>query len=365
MTRLLYALPSAVGTHANLERPDVRRYSLFFKLYGQWTIPVDRTGTITMPVKTLSLFPIPKFRPLSKTFEEICNERAAQVLSDAEKLSTTMYVMYSGGIDSTCLLVSLLKQATPEQKANIVVLLSRESIAENPRFYDEHIRGKLRVGSSISFPERIGEDCYLLSAEHNDMVMGSEKIGKMMTLYDPERIHRPYSRDDIAGLFAAILGGDLPMAHFYVDLFERIRDVSPVPIISNMDFLWWTNFVIKWQSCFHYILLFTPARNAHNVTQEYLDKRFISFFNTEEFQLWSMNNPDKRIKSTWKSYKWICKDIIYEYTKDTEYRDHKTKKGSLLPLIGYSPPFHFIEEGVQFREKMEAEEYLDPVNDFI
>ncbi len=365
MTRLIYALPSAIGTPSNLERPGMRRYSLFFKLYGNWTIPVDRTGTITMPVKDISLFPIPKFRTFSNTFEELCDKRALQVLADAEKLSTTMYVLYSGGIDSTCLLVSLLKHATPEQKKNIVVLLSHESIAENHRFYDEHIRGKLRVDSSISFTERIGEDCYLISAEHNDMVMGSEKIGKMMTQYGPESIHRPYNHDTVAGLFSTVLAGDTDMAHFYVNLFERIRDVAPVPIETNMDFLWWSNFVVKWQSCFHYILLFTPTRNVHKVTQEYLDKRFISFYNTDEFQLWSMNNSDKRIRDTWKSYKWVCKDIIYDYNKDAEYRDNKTKKGSLLPLIGFNPPHHFIDENMRFTNDLTSEEYLERNNDFV
>ncbi len=364
MTRLIYALPSAIGTPSNLEHPGMRRYSLFFKLYGNWTIPVDRTGTVAMPVRTLSLFPIPQFRPFSKTFEELCDERAIQVLAGAERLSTTMYVLYSGGIDSTCLLVSLLKHATPEQREHIVVLLSHESIVENPRFYDEHIRGKLRVGSSISFTELIGEDRYLLSAEHNDMVMGSEKIGKMMTQYGPESIYRPYNRETVAGLFSAVLSGDTDMAYFYVDLFERIRDVAPVPIENNMDFLWWANFVVKWQSCFHYILLFTPPRNAHKVTQKYLDKRFISFYNTDEFQLWSMNNPDKRIKDTWKSYKWVCKDIIYKYNKDAEYRDNKTKKGSLLPLIGFNPPFRFIAENMRFSNDVQLEEYFSPVNDF-
>lgn len=365
MTRLIYALPSVIGASSNLAHPGMQRYSLFFKLYGNWTIPVDRTGTITMPVRDVSLFPIPKFRPFSKTFEELCDARAVQVLADTEKLSTTMYVLYSGGIDSTCLLVSLLKHATPQQKENMVVLLSHESIAENPRFYDEHIRGKLRVGSSISFPELIGEDCYLLSAEHNDMVMGSEKIGKMIAEYGPESIRQPYNRDTVAGLFSNILGGDTAMGHFYVDIFERIRDVAPVSIENNMDFLWWANFVVKWQSCFHYILLFTPPRNAHKVTQEYLDKRFISFYNTEEFQLWSMNNPDKRIRDTWKSYKWVCKDIIYKYNKDAEYRDNKTKKGSLLPLIGFNPPHHFIIEGMHFSNDLKPEEYLRPDNDFV
>ena len=363
--KLIYGLPSVVTSPSNYAYPGMSRYAHFLPLFGTWTIPIDRTGTITTPVKDISLFPIPTYRPFSKTFEELCNERAKEVLASAEKAPAPRYALHAVGIDSTCLLVSLLKQATPAQKEHLVVLLSQESISENPRFYEEHIRGKLRVGSSISFTQHIGEDCYLLSAEHNDLVLGSEKIGKMMALYGPESIHRPYNREQVAGLFATSFEGDMALALFYVELFERIRDSAPIPLETNMDFLWWTNFAIKWQSCFYYILLFTPPRNAHNITRAYLETRFVSFYNTEEFQLWSMNNLDKRIKDTWKSYKWVCKDIIFDYTKDAEYRDHKTKRGSLLPLIGYNPAFHFIDEHMHFIRDVAPEEYLTPLNDFV
>ena len=42
-------------------------------------LAVDRTGTIRMPIKTKSFFPLPTMRSFSKTFEEICNERAVEL----------------------------------------------------------------------------------------------------------------------------------------------------------------------------------------------------------------------------------------------------------------------------------------------
>ena len=365
MARLLYCLPSFVGKTSNLGHPGMARFADVFKLYGPWVIPVDRTGTITSPIRTVSDFPIPTYRSFTGSFAEICNERAIEVLGNAEKLGAVMYVMYSGGIDSTLVLVSLLKNATAEQKKNIVILLSHESIAENPRFYEEHIRGKLRVGSSIAFPELIGEDCYLLSGEHNDMVMGSEKIGKLMTRFGASSIYQPYNREMVTSLYAGALGGDIATADFYMDLFERIRDKAPFPVTNNMDFLWWINFAIKWQACFYYILLFAPARNAHKVTREYVNARFVSFFNTDDFQLWSMNNLDKRIKDTWKSYKWVCKDIIYDYTKDADYRDNKMKKASLLFITAQQTSYHFLDDNMHFTNDLTPEEYLEPVNDFV
>jgi PP-loop superfamily ATP-utilizing enzyme len=50
--------------------------------------------------------------------------------------------MYSGGIDSTLVIISLLKNASEEERNNITILLSENSIGENPNFYKDHILGK-------------------------------------------------------------------------------------------------------------------------------------------------------------------------------------------------------------------------------
>jgi hypothetical protein len=366
MKRLVYCLPSAINTAQHQDFPGVKRFSQVYKLYGKWVTPFDRTLVMKTPIRDVPIFPVPQFRTLTKSFAELVDERAIQILRDSEKWGKDIYILYSGGIDSSATLVALLKHATPEQKQRIVVLLSHECIAENPRLFNEHIAGKLRTGSSFTFPEKLGGDNYFVSGEHSDMVMGSDKIGKMITQYGVDSLHEKYNRDRIAEFFAEdSFKGDREMAHFYLDIFERIVAKAPMPIVNNMEFLWWVNFAIKWHACFYYMLLFTPARNAPNVTQEYLDTRFISFFNTEEFQLWAMNNTDKRIKDTWKSYKWVIKDYIYEYTKDAEYRDNKTKRGSLLLMLGFDPPHRFIDEHLQFHTTLPMDEYLQAENDFV
>ena len=364
MTRVLYTLPAAILTPSNLTFPGMERFKYFFDLYGHWTFNVDRTGVMTTPVDSVRVFPVPTFRPFTKSYEEVCNERAAEVLQRADTLGKTLYFMYSGGIDSTCALVSILKQATPQQKKNIVVMLTQTSIAESPRFYDEHLAGKMRLESSVIFPQLLGKEL-LVSGEHNDMIMGSEKIGRLIISHGPEHVHRPYSRDTMFNFYGKMLGDDAPLTNFYLDLFERIADAAPIPIRTNLEFLWWINFAFKWHSCYYYILLFTPSQNTSLITQEYLDSEFVSFYNNDDFQLWSMNNTHMRIKDTWKSYKWVCKDIIYEYTKDADYRDNKTKRGSLTPLTGYNPPQRFILEGNLFTNDIAPEEYLSAENDFV
>jgi hypothetical protein len=366
VTRLIYCLPAVFNEPPARDNPGMTRFLSAVTLYGgKWAFPIDRTGTIRTPVRSVSLFPIPQSRAFTKSYEEICNDRAREILRKADELGIRIYVLYSGGIDSTCLLVSLLKEATPEQKKGIVVLMSHESIAENPRFYEEHIRGKLRVESSIMFINLLGGDDIILSAELNDQIMGSDIIGKMIVRYGTSVIHEPYDRDKVLAIFGDALSGDVQTARFYVDLFERIRDAAPVPIRSNFEFLWWINFTTKWQACLAYVLLFMPTRKARAVRKDYLDTRFLAFFNTDEFQLWALNNPDKRIKDSWASYKWIAKDVIYDYTKDAEYRDNKTKVQSrALILRQHYLPNKFVDENMEFSNELAPESYLEPKNDF-
>jgi hypothetical protein len=367
MTRLVYCLPSVFSEPEARGSPGFARFRHAIALYGgKWAFPIDRTGTVTIPIRSVSLYPIPALRPFARSYEDVCDGRARELLESAERLGVRLYVLYSGGIDSTCLLVSLLKQATPAQRGNIVVLLSHESISENPRFYEDHIRGKLRVESSLRFVNLLGGDDILLSAELNDQILGSDVVAQLIVQFGPAAIHRAYDRAQMLALFAATLSGDAAAAAFYVELFERIRDAAPVPIATNFDFLWWVNFTTKWQACLAYVLLFTPPRKARALTRDYLDTRFVSFYNTDEFQLWSMNNLDKRIKDTWASYKWIAKQVIYDYTKDAEYRDHKTKVRS-RPVILRQQALHnrFLDEDLRFSNDLVPEAYLEPRNDFV
>ena len=365
MKALRYCLPQAILDPKYREVPGMQRFRHFFSLYGSWVMPYDRTGVMTTPLRTMPQFALPVYRPFKKSYAELCDERASEILQRAERSGVTLYIMYSGGIDSTCMLVSVLKHASPEQKKGIVVLLSHDSIAENPRFFDEHIKRDLRMDSSASFPAILGGKDMFLSAEHNDMILGSDKIGKLMRQFYPGVVHEPYRRETIAAHFAPALGQDKELTSFYMDMFERICDAAPIDIRTNLEFLWWINFSFKWHACYYYILMFTKAAQTAGITEEYLRDRFVSFFNTDEFQLWSMHNTDKRIRDTWKSYKWVAKDIIYEYTKDAEYRDHKIKRGSLIPLIRQLHAYSTLDAGLTFSSGCELADLFAEKNDFV
>jgi hypothetical protein len=366
--RFLYYNPLVATTPRSHHIPGMKRFALFSKIGQAGVMFLDRTGTIRSPIKTVSTFPIPEFRRITTSLEDVCNERARELLNRAGALGVRLFLFYSGGIDSTLMLVSILKQATVAQRDNITVLLTEKSIHENPNFYQDHLRGKVALENSTMFHYLLGTNGLFVGAELNDLVFGSDFIRPFMKRVGLRKVLQQYDRAEVLTHFTHKLG-DVPNAEkeaaFYVDTLERIRDVAPMPIYSHFDFFWWISFCLKWQFISVRMLAFTADRNAHLITADYVRNHYSHFFDTERFQLWSMNNLDKRIKDDWKTYKWPCKDIIFDYTKDADYRDNKTKQGSLSTLLVQQDPFHYIDEHFGLHRNLPSEQYCTTDNDFI
>lgn len=361
-TRLVYYNSNLVNNTNNLHYPGIFNFSQIFKVFNPTVMLIDRTSTIKFPVHAESLFPIPKPRTINDTFEQLCDKRAIELLTRAEQQSNRIYVFWSGGIDSTLVVVSLLKNATIDQVKNITVLLSEESISEYPKFYEEHIHGKLTVDSAMMFPYLLGGKHLIINGEHNDQLFGSDVVSKLIVKFGPSVIHQKYQRDMLFSFFDDRIK-NRGITNLYIDIFEKLKDAAPVPITTHYEYLWWINFSLKWQSVHMRMLAYTSKRNKSNIHRDYLTSNYAPFFCTDDFQLWSMNNFDKKIKGTWTSYKWVCKDIIYDYTNDAEYRDTKSKIGSLYFLLLQQGQYNFIDSSFAFYDHIDTEDYYNAEND--
>jgi hypothetical protein len=360
--RLAYYTPARLMPHQDL--PGMDRFVYYFKIFGQHLIaPVDRSNTLKLPIQTRSFFPLPHMRAYTKSYADLCDDRAQQLLGRAERLDVPLCAMWSGGIDSTCLLVSLIKNATRVQKERLVVLLSDDSIDEYPAFYEKHIRGKLTRASAGMLPYLLGSNNMIVNGELNDQLFGSDIIAKVIAIFGAEAPSQSFDPKLLEGFFTKAVG-DRPLALKYVELFERLRDAAPVPIKTNHEIWWWINFVMKWQAVYMRVLSFVAERNASLITPEWVQSYYAPFYNTSSFQLWSMNaNLEQRVKNGWRSYKWPAKEVIYEFTKDVEYRDNKTKRGSLQYLIAKQVPFDFIDDKLHLLR--DAKDFYSKDNDFI
>ena len=333
--------------------PAVALLGKYFKIYDG-TAPVDRSGTILFPTLMKSIFPLPLLQPSRKSYKELCADRAADIARRAQEHNAFIYLSWSGGVDSTCALVCLLEYC---EHKRIIVLLTDNSIAEYPKFYQRHIRGKLRCQHANVFPRVLASPNLFVSGEHNDQLFGSDIIADAISFFGIDAVLGRLQRELLTSLYEIKLNGDRNTALFFSGLFGRLGETAPVVLKTNFDLPWWINFTLKWQTVYMRTLAF-----SHNpLTIRQIDTFYQPFFKTNEFQLWSMHNLDQRIKKHWKTYKWPAKDIIYEFTKDADYRDHKIKYRSLTHLFADVPSHNFIDENFSFQEKMD---WYRPQNDF-
>lgn len=361
--KLYFYNPMTVVHPQYNELPGIELFARIFDLLGFNVVVVDRTGHLKTPVKTKAFSLMPDYRPFTKSYSQICDERALELLKKSDQRELPIYVYYSGGIDSTLVMSSLLKNATEAQKRRMRVLMSRDSIGENPLFYQNYLMGKLRLEASIKFPHLFSKDAMFIGGEYNDQLFGSDIMRDFMNMYGESSILEKYDRAKMLKLFEG-RWHDMKVVDWYVNLFEDVYSRRPNPTGTHADFFWWLNFSIKWQSVYFRMLTYASDFTTKNIDKEFIENNFFHFYGTDDFQLWSMNNPDKKIKNTWESYKWEAKETIYEFTKDDWYRKNKIKRGSLSHVIIHQLQKNFIDEDIRMYPSLPVEDWYNPDNDF-
>jgi len=316
-----------------------------FKLYDGFELPTD-----------LSNFDL--------TYAQVCDKRASELLKQSDETGLPIYVMYSGGIDSTTVLVAFLRQREYSKlKDQLIILLNSDSIDENPNFYYNHIRGKFKIESSEHISYVFDGRGIIVGGEHNDQVFGTDIVGKLLNIFTMEDIKKSY-KTELFKTFLIKKGMSEEAADYWFRLMVWHAEQAPCEIKSTFDLFWWLNFSFKWQTVWFRLLLRIDARYHKNLNQAWLDKHYKHFFTSTDFQKWSMLNPDKKIHDTWTSYKFTAKDYIYDYTKDAFYRDNKDKRGSLYRLFIHKNTPIAIDDNWNYFYKIDKEQYYQPTNSF-
>jgi len=303
----------------------------------------DRMGLIQMPYnfKLYEPFRMPTdLSTGSLTYEECCQKRAAELLALSDKENKPIYICYSGGIDSTLVVVSFLKERPIEQlKKQVVIVMTPDSIDENPVFYKNYIRDQFTMVSADRLGTYFDGQRIIVGGEHNDQLFGTDVIDKLVKHADMKTIFSPYSREVLVPYFTHY---DMPedSANWWYDLFVWHAKQAPCPIVTTFDLLWWFNFCFKWQTVYFRMLLRVDNSLRHLVNHQFVETHFHHFYSTVDFQKWSMLNPHLKIRNhNWKDYKYHAKDVIYNFNGDNLYRDNKIKRRSLFRIfIGKDTP---------------------------
>ncbi len=291
---------------------------------------IDRTETLDAGIEFEILDRLKDFSVSEKSFSEICARRAEAICKKSFEENRKIQILWSGGIDSTLALVSIFKELEKRESLNqLEVLLSKESVAEYPTFFRDVIEKKLNyIFFDPPIYDYLDEKKIIVTGEHGDQIFGSDKAQHFIMT---NQAFRPFE-EILPTVIARKLGSNNQVDAIISYLMPQIEK-SSVKIETLFDFLWWMNFSLKWQ---HVSLRMFYADETKRFS---LDKNFIHFFSAKNFQNWSISNHKFKIKQTWKSYKYIAKECIYDFHKDENYLLNKEKEQSLKDAIISQPDF--------------------------
>jgi hypothetical protein len=239
---------------------------------------------------------------------------------DLLNLNSKIYIMWSGGIDSTGVIVSILKNWPRQEFERVTVLLSRETLEESGGLYSKLIHSNFKTLNSMTTNlEELAKDGYIVTGEPADQLLGFGQIKRMMIRYGDEVITGDWKK--YAELFFALEIGKTVPAQKIVETYIPLVDECPWKINTYFEFLWWVNFSFKYQYTLTRFLSYGTWNNP-----EFFYKKQIHFFNTLEFNSWSINNVQKYLLDN--DNKQIAKKYIIDYTDITSY-EKKNKFASL------------------------------------
>jgi hypothetical protein len=288
MSRLLVATAKRVDPLAKSLGLTTEMVHPFFRMVSRLSYKPDFFN------HKLSCEFIPDLLKLDKRapdWRDCCLERARDIL---KKYPGKIYLSWSGGIDSTTLVSSMLEIASDEDRKRLVIVLSHHSVLENPSYFEKYLLkfSRLSILEDLS-PRLLEEDAVLVTGELGDQLFGSD----FLLNADFKKSYQD-SVPEMIGRTA----------------FERLQPIvneAPFPIRTTHDFFWWFNFTQKWQ----FVKFRAYEHTTWNLQATY-GKNLLHFFDTVDFQLWSLQNHDLKHRGDWSTYKAAAKDFLFEITND-------------------------------------------------
>lgn len=232
------------------------------------TFLFDRTGTFHSLDGYQVLQPIPE--PEKHDFTELCVSRAKELAKTDKKIN----VLWSGGADSTLLLLLLDQAGVPDEQ--ITVLCSGDSYLINPEAGEIFIK-KYQIDSPYIYSDKLR---HFMS---NDQMIISG-IGMDMLTYGFDVQMSPENNlDDHVALLQERSSGTVEQ---YQAIFRKLEQASGYPCTTVKEYSRLKNLVLCWQP----ELLHIGTLANYGIYGQH----FINFYQTKEFQQWALASHDTR-----------------------------------------------------------------------
>ncbi len=286
---------------------------------------LDRSESLDVGFDYKVLDPIPD--PLAfpeASFADICDARGKQIIREAVENDLIIQVLWSGGIDSTAALISILKHLPGKLERHLEVLLTMDSIDEYPLFFRSHILNQVSyfpIAAPVS--DYFKDNALIITGEHGDQLFGSDK---MLPLILNQLAFE--SHEVVLPLFLMNKFGHRKKVDQLIEFLQPLIQACPFPIQYTHELFWWFNFTMKWQQVSLRLAVFSFKENV-----SILARQFRHFFGSEAFQAWAMSHREPKLIREPHTYKLPAKQYIQAYTKDDDYFLQKIKQPSLRDII--------------------------------
>lgn len=238
-----------------------------------------------------SIFPIVNGDMSYNEFGDIVKRQA---LLNSEKKN--IYILYSGGLDSTLLLLSLL-----EAGCNLTVSMTESSRFENIEMYEELVYKGIKLDWALKDLKNSASLYNIIDGSCCDSLFGSNLFNKKKSQLSELKINLSSFDKNRGSIFFAML-------------LNSIEASGLKKYVTNMqDLEIWLANIWNYQADFFYLKhLMDEGIQSH------------SFYNHDEFRIWGINNC-KNFKDHDKK---IIRDLIKKFRPEWEYPYFKLKKES-------------------------------------
>jgi len=361
MSRIYCYNPNRLVSARN---PDIQKWLTLFKIIHANVTFVDRTNTIKLPIRTAIpvALELPSYDAnFTMTYEECCQSRVRELLAKQEKLDVPIRILYSGGIDSSLILASFIKELGESQLAQRVqIVMSQDSIEENPWMWERLLRrSNLTMIDGYSHGGDWGTDRILVGGEFNDQLLGSAVYRDVVKWRGDAILEQPWT-ENLMTEYHLRKGLDQSTAEMWTSLFASNLRAAPCPVETVADWWWWINFSCKWHSVYFRMLMF--VHDTANITQQYLDDHYCQFYGDENFQRWSMVDRKHKIDGSLITYKWHARQLVADIC-GKEYLS-KVKKGSLWRLLSFKKSADLLDNDYNYIFNAVPDNWYEPDNSF-
>lgn len=255
-----------------------------------------------------------------------------------------IFVIWSGGIDSTAVLSALLKNR--KRRDQIKVIISESSVHEYPWFYHTYKDEVEWLYMNPDYPANYYMHALFRDRDHDNYIIltgvGGDQLFTLVRLNNHQALHPDWSTDiytenwqDLIldtkwGIFEEPKSCTLyspEQRQIFVDLLEEHMDHTGIYVKDAFHGFWYMVFMFS---------VFKVEGSLMDSLRTRMDDYTLnieSFFGHDLIEQWCMHAHINDLLPR-NVGKFPLKDYIYDFTGDQYYRDCKQKWASIHPLKG-------------------------------